>query len=256
MDLSAESETFTQSGAATTTATLYRMATDDHTCPFGLKARHLLRQHGFTVDDRVLTSREESADFKASHGVETTPQAFIAGERIGGYEDLLDYFGIRRRDEGTTYRPVIAIFGMAAAMALALTWLTIEAGVGMRPLQWFVAMAMCLLAVQKLQDLNAFTNTFLGYDLLAQRYVPYAYFYPFAEATAGVLMIANVLTWIAAPLAIFIGGVGAASVIKAVYIEKRELRCACVGGNSDVPLGPVSLTENVLMVVMGVWMLV
>lgn len=251
----AQAETSTAVNAASTAATLYRMATDDHICPFGLKARHLLAQHGFEVDDRVLRTREEQDAFKAEHDVETTPQAFIAGERIGGYEDLLHYFGIRRRAEGTTYGPVIAIFAMAAAMALAMTWFTIDAGAGMRPLQWFVAMAMCLLALQKLRDIDSFTNTFLGYDLLAQRFLPYAYFYPFAEATAGVLMIADALVLIAAPLAIFIGAAGAASVIKAVYIDKRELRCACVGGGSDVPLGPVSLTENLLMVVMGVWML-
>ena len=48
---------------------------------------------------------------------------------------------------------------------------------------------------------------------------------------------------------------GAVSVFKAVYIEKRELKCACVGGSSNVPLGFVSLTENVMMVAMALWML-
>ena len=49
-------------------------------------------------------------------------------------------------------------------------------------------------------------------------------------------------------------GVGAASVFKAVYIDKRELKCACVGGSSNVPLGFVSLLENVMMVAMAIWM--
>jgi hypothetical protein len=39
-----------------------------------------------------------------------------------------------------------------------------------------------------------------------------------------------------------------------VYIDKRELKCACVGGNSNVPLGFVSLTENLVMIGMGLWM--
>jgi hypothetical protein len=43
--------------------------------------------------------------------------------------------------------------------------------------------------------------------------------------------------------------------VKAVYLDKRELKCACVGGGSNVPLGSVSLTENVMMVAMAVWML-
>jgi hypothetical protein len=68
-------------------------------------------------------------------------------------------------------------------------------------------------------------------------------------------MIAGALIWLAAPVAIFIGTIGAVSVIKAVYIDKRELKCACVGGNSNVPLGFVSLTENLMMIAMGLWML-
>jgi len=68
-------------------------------------------------------------------------------------------------------------------------------------------------------------------------------------------MTANVLTWFSAPLALFIGGIGAVSVFKAVYVDRRDLKCACVGGDSNVPLGFVSLTENLMMIAMGVWML-
>ena len=56
-------------------------------------------------------------------------------------------------------------------------------------------------------------------------------------------------------VALCIGGIGAVSVLKAVYIDRRELKCACVGGNADVPLGFVSLTENLMMLSMGAWML-
>ncbi len=56
-------------------------------------------------------------------------------------------------------------------------------------------------------------------------------------------------------MALFIGSVGAVSVFKAVYVDKRDITCACVGGSSKVPLGFVSLTENVMMVAMALWML-
>ena len=69
-------------------------------------------------------------------------------------------------------------------------------------------------------------------------------------------MTAGALTWLSAPVAIVIGSIGAVSVIKAVYVDKRELKCACVGGSSNVPLGFVSLTENVMMLGMGIWMLI
>jgi len=61
---------------------------------------------------------------------------------------------------------------------------------------------------------------------------------------------------VAARIALFIVGVGGISVFKAGYLDKRELRCACVGGDSRVPLGFVSLFENVGMFGMGSWLLV
>jgi hypothetical protein len=71
--------------------------------------------------------------------------------------------------------------------------------------------------------------------------------YPFLEAYAGLGMIAALPVWWVAPVSFFIGAVGAVSVVKAVYIDKRELKCACVGGDRQVPLGFVSLTENLFM---------
>ena len=58
-------------------AQLFRMATDEHICPFGLKSKDLLEREGYTVDDQLLTSREQTDEFKKQHSVETTPQTFI-----------------------------------------------------------------------------------------------------------------------------------------------------------------------------------
>ncbi len=114
---------------------------------------------------------------------------------------------------------------------------------------------MCALAMLKLQNVESFSSMFLNYDLLAKRWVPYSYVYPYAEGAAGVLMAAGALTWLSVPVALVIGTIGAVSVFKAVYIDKRELKCACVGGDSNVPLGFISLTENLMMVAMALWMI-
>jgi glutaredoxin len=239
------------------TASLYRMVTDEHVCPYGLKSKDLLERKGFRVDDHQLESREETEAFMQKRGVETTPQTFIGDVRIGGFDDLQDYFGIETGSpDETTYRPVIAVFGMALAMALAISWAAAGTLLPVRSFEWFIAVSMCILALLKLQDLEGFSFRFITYDLLAMRWLRYAYIYPFGEALAGVLMLAGALLWIAAPVALFIGTVGAVSVAKAVYVDRRELKCACVGGGGNVPLGFISLTENLMMMLMGVWMLV
>ncbi len=237
-------------------AELHRMETAEHICPYGLKSLDLLKREGFEVEDHKLTSRAEIDAFKAHHDVETTPQVFIDGRRIGGYEELLTFLGKEVKNEGAvSYEPVIALFTMAAAMALAVSWAAHGSLVTVATVEWFVAISMCLLALQKLKDIESFATMFLNYDLLAQRWVRYGYVYPFGEGLAGVLMVAGALMWVAVPVALFIGTVGAVSVFKAVYIDRRELKCACVGGDSKVPLGFVSLTENLMMIGMAVWMI-
>ena len=237
------------------TAVLYRMVMPGHICPYGLKSKDLLERKGYRVADHHLTTRDETDAFLNKEGVGTTPQTWIGNQRIGGYDDLREYFGKGRTDQDeTSYRPVIAIFSVAFLMALGLSWAMFGSILTLRALEWFLAISMCLLAIQKLQDVESFSTMFLNYDLLARRWVRYGYIYPFVEVVAGILMLAGTLIWLSAPAALFIGTVGAVSVIKAVYFDRRELKCACVGGSSNVPLGFVSLTENLMMMLMGVWM--
>lgn len=188
--------------------------------------------------------------------MKTTPQVFVGGQRIGGYEDLRRYFGLEVRDpEATRYTPVLAVFAAAAALALAASYAAFGTPLTVRAAEWFVGFTMVLLAMLKLQDVETFTTMFLGYDLLARRWVPYAHLYPFAEFVAGALMVARAFDWLSIPLALFIGTVGGISVFYAVYVQKRALKCACVGGSGKVPLGFVSLSESLFMVAMALWML-
>ena len=231
------------------------MVMPTHTCPYGIKALDLLKRKGFTVEDKHLATREATDAFKAEHNVKTTPQTFIDGKRVGGYDDLRRHFGLHVRAPGeVSYQPVIAVFAVAALIALAVSHAAYGQPFTLRSAEWFIALSMCILAMLKLQDIESFSSMFLNYDLLAKRWVPYAYIYPFAELAAGVLMVAGALMWVSVPVALVIGGIGAVSVFKAVYIDKRDIKCACVGGASRVPLGFVSLTENVMMVAMAVWM--
>ena len=239
------------------TAVLHRMVMPGHTCPWGLKARHLLKSRGYAVDDRWLTTREAVDAFKAEHSVTTTPPVFIAGRRIGGHDDLRRFLGLKVRDpKALTYTPVLVVFLTTAVMAAMLSLTVHGTPLTVQAAEWFIALSMMALAMLKLQNVESFSTMFLNYDLLAKRWVPYGKIYPFAEFGAGALMLAGVLTWLSVPIALFIGGIGAVSVFKAVYMDKRELKCACVGGDSNVPLGFLSLTENLMMIAMAVWMLV
>lgn len=72
-------------------ATLYRMVLPEHTCPYGVRAKEMLEAAGYQIDEHILSSRAEVNAFETEQGVETTPQVFIGGKRIGGSDDLERY---------------------------------------------------------------------------------------------------------------------------------------------------------------------
>lgn len=238
-------------------AEIYRMVAPDHLCPWGVKAIDLLRRNGFEVEDHHLESMDANKAYKEENGYDETPQVFIEGERLGGYDQLREHLGLGPDPkEGETYQPVVAVFAVTFLMAVTASFAMEGAFSIIRLVELFIAFSMCVLGILKLQDLQSFATGFVQYDLVARRYVPYSYVYPFVEAGAGVLMIAGLFTWLAAPAALIVSTIGAVSVFKAVYLEKRDLNCACVGGGSSVPLGFISLTENIMMIAMAIWMIV
>ncbi len=74
-------------------AQLHRMVTPEHICPFGIKSLELLERAGYQVDDHQLTTRSEVDAFMEEEGVQTTPQTYIDGQRIGGYDELVVFLG-------------------------------------------------------------------------------------------------------------------------------------------------------------------
>ncbi len=72
-------------------ATLYRMVLPDHVCPYGVQALQMLEQAGLDIEEHVLSTRMETDAFLQELGVDSTPQVFVDGLRIGGCEELAVY---------------------------------------------------------------------------------------------------------------------------------------------------------------------
>jgi len=228
---------------------LYRMDLPEHPCPWGLRAVRLLQERHIPFEDHRLTSSEAVDAFKATHGVTTTPQVFAGQERIGGYTDLAARLGVRPETAAISYAPMVAVFVTAGLMASVLS-----AGVS-----GFMGMSICLLAMLKLMDLEAFAASFRKYDLLSQSWRSWGRLYPGVELLVGLGMLLrperSAATQLVGAVAVLLGAMGMVSVGKAVFIDHLALNCACVGGNSKTPLGPVSFAENLIMAAMGAAML-
>ena len=69
------------------TADLYRLPT----CPYGMRAKELLETNGFEINDHIFQSHGDADRFMRENGVDTTPQVFIDGERVGESDELERY---------------------------------------------------------------------------------------------------------------------------------------------------------------------
>ena len=240
---------FAMESSALHAVRLYRMDLPDHACPWGLRAVRLLQERHIPFEDHRLTSSEEVEAFKLAHGAVTTPQIYSGDERIGGYSDLAVRLGVRPEAADISYAPVVAVFLTAGLMALVLA-----AGVS-----GFMGIAICLLAMLKLMDVEAFAASFRKYDLPSKYWRAWGLFYPGIELLVGLGVLlhpqVNAVSLLVGAVAVLLGAVGMVSVGKAVFIDHLALNCACVGGNSKTPLGVVSFAENLIMASMGAVML-
>lgn len=83
------------------TAVIHRLVLPEHTCPFGARARDLLQEQGYEVEDHHLTTRSENDDFKKEHRVRTTPLIFIGDDRFDGLDELEVYFDLAPDERAT-----------------------------------------------------------------------------------------------------------------------------------------------------------
>lgn len=121
-------------------------------------------------------------------------------------------------------------------------------------MHWFMGVFFVVFAGFKLVGYNMFATMFAGYDVVAKRFKPYAYAYPFIELALGILYLANVVPMARDLVTVLVMGVGAIGVVQ--ELKKRSgIHCACLGNVIKLPLSTVSLVEDVGMGLMALIML-
>ncbi|MEY4540397.1 MAG: hypothetical protein RLZZ306_2154 [Bacteroidota bacterium] len=107
----------------------------------------------------------------------------------------------------------------------------------------------------KLLDVKAFAESFQMYDLLAAKLPVYGKIYPFIELGLGIFCLIHFQLYYVYIADIIIMSFGALGVIQSV-LDKRKIRCACLGSVFNLPMSTITIIENSLMVLIGVWLLV
>ncbi len=149
------------------------------------------------------------------------------------------------------YQPVLAIAGASLLGGYALT---ASAPDPTHFMHGAMGLFLFQLALLKLVDIGGFAAAFAKYDIAAKAWRPYGYIYPFTELALGLLYLSGQWTTATYMATILIMGLGSIGVMQSL-MRGDKVKCACVGSKIDVPLGAISVLENVGMAAMAALML-
>jgi hypothetical protein len=144
-----------------------------------------------------------------------------------------------------TYRPLLLVFAYLIGLVALFEALTGSVD-WMRAMGRFMGGFFVAFSFFKLLDLRGFVDSFQTYDILARRSRAFGYSYPFVELTLGVAYLAGiqpVLTNVVTLLVMLVGLVGVSQAL----LQKRRIKCACLGTVFNLPMSKVTLLEDTLM---------
>ncbi|CAN5616122.1 hypothetical protein BH10BAC5_BH10BAC5_02260 [soil metagenome] len=107
----------------------------------------------------------------------------------------------------------------------------------------------------KLLDVKNFAFSFSTYDVIAKKFLGYGYVYPFIELLLGIAFLTGFKPIITNTATIIVMGLGTIGVIQSL-LEKRKIKCACLGAVFNLPMSSITLFEDLLMIAMAIIALV
>ncbi|MCA9013558.1 MAG: heavy-metal-associated domain-containing protein [Planctomycetaceae bacterium] len=119
-----------------------------------------------------------------------------------------------------------------------------------RAMQNFMGAFFGAFAFFKLLDLRGFADSYRMYDIVARRLPVYGYVYPFIELALGAAYIAGFQPTAVNLTTLAVMSVSSIGVIRSV-LQKRKIRCACLGTVFNLPMSTVTLVEDGLMIAMA-----
>lgn len=151
-----------------------------------------------------------------------------------------------------TYKPLLLIAAFITGVSLLTSW----NGEGINGMKWmnaFMAGFFIVFSFFKFLDLRGFADSYAMYDLLAKRVKGYGYVYPFIELALGVMYLIGFNPAVTTMATIIVMGFSSIGVIKSV-LDKKQIRCACLGAVFNLPMSTVTIIEDLLMVGMALFM--
>jgi cation transport ATPase len=154
----------------------------------------------------------------------------------------------------TTYKPILLIFAFITGVSVIVSYHN-EMVDGMQFMRVFMAGFFLVFSFFKFLNLKGFASSYMMYDIVAKKIPAYGFVYPFLELAMGIAYLTQFNLVFTNWATLTIMGVSSIGVIESV-LNKKKIRCACLGAVFNLPMSTVTIIEDLLMVAMAALMLV
>lgn len=151
------------------------------------------------------------------------------------------------------YYPLILIFSYIFGFTV---FIEIMSG-GFDLMRWmthFMSGFFLVFSFFKLLDLGGFAKAYSTYDVVAKKFKPYGYVYPFLELVLGVLFAFQIAPLYTNIFTFILMSVSTIGVVQTLRV-KSDFQCACLGTIFKLPMTRITLFEDLLMVLMSLGMI-
>jgi cation transport ATPase len=153
-----------------------------------------------------------------------------------------------------TYKPILLIFGYILTISL-IAGSTVLGFDWMLAMRVFMAGFFLIFSFFKMLDLDGFADSYAMYDVVARKFKSWGYLYALIELALGLSYAMNLNPVITNVVTIVVMTVSIAGVLQSV-LNKKTIRCACLGSVFNLPMSTVTIIEDGLMIVMSGIMLI
>ncbi|TXN38208.1 heavy metal transporter [Flagellimonas hymeniacidonis] len=158
---------------------------------------------------------------------------------------------VEEKSKWVQLKPLFLIFTYLFGAAILLhfnNWETQEVMLD------FMGLFYVVFSFFKFLDLKGFPESFGMYDPLAKLVPAYGWLYPFLELGLGLLFLMRLEVTFALIATVIILGITTVGVTRTL-LNKKSIRCACLGTALKLPMTEATFIENAIMLAMASWML-
>lgn len=182
------------------------------------------------------------------HALQDHPKYQLT-EVVHEHQPLPDGLNEEKKSWLETYKPILLIFGYILAVTILVEKLD-NGFLWMRWMNNFMAGFFLVFSFFKLLNLQGFAESYSMYDVIAKKWNGWGYIYAFIELALGIAFLTGYNPIIPASATFIIMAISIVGVLQSV-LNKRKIKCACLGAVFDLPMSTITIIEDALMIGMS-----